>query len=244
MEKRFSAVPITSSPLNSHSAISARIRHVECHRSVALHRYHHRYKLPVSIGSHAKRKFQYTLPRNKSISPSMLAECVRCVCTATVQHKIIIIDFIIQAFFFLMFAACSFNFCLHVYRFTPANGTMEWLLWLRRIARMQPFDERNCCCTNISGLLSCSSCVVECTPKHMKRFQIIFDILRKRAQRRTKLRSDRIRMQAPNAATACLSVNVSSGHVQQKSTTTQAYAMRRRTHTITFSDACGACVGI
>lgn len=58
MEKRFSAVPITSSPLNSHSAISARIRHVECHRSVALHRYRHRYMAAsVSIDSHAKRKF-------------------------------------------------------------------------------------------------------------------------------------------------------------------------------------------
>lgn len=124
-----------------------------------------------------------------------------------------------------MFAACSFNFCLHVYRFTPTNGTMHWLLWLRRVCNMQHFHERNCCCTNISGLLLCASCVVECaacSTEHMKRFQIIFDILRKRAQRRIELQSKRTRIQAANVAAGCLSINVSSGHVQQSDCHTDA----------------------
>lgn len=161
-----------------------------------LHRYRHRYALPVSIDSHAilhvltkRRNFNsFAASHNKSISPAIHRSLYACVArTVTAEYKIIIIEFIIQAFIFWCLPHVhSISFHMF-YRFAIDPWTLgkkrekkkwKWRL-MRRICICAAFRRNiSFCSTNFKWLILCSSYVV---PEHAaKQFQIKFDISRKR----------------------------------------------------------------
>lgn len=204
-----------SSPLHHHLWIA--FRHLGTYSTLnvtdrlrcTLHRYRHRYARAASVDRFT-RNFILTKRRNfnslaashnKSISPAIHRSVCACAArTVTAEYKIIIIEFIIQAFIFWCLPHVhSISFHMF-YRFTYHRSKGPRMAETKRkqhendglcgaYAYVQHFDETFRFVPPIlSGLLLCSSYVVPACSETIPNKICYFE---KKAQRSNKLRGDR-----------------------------------------------------